>query len=572
MASPNSPAPQATGLSSNPELSKVPTPPEDEKGSMNSHQHDGESLSQQISRRLSNQVSRIATSDYPAGFRLGMIVVALILSIFLVALDMTIVATAIPRITDEFHSLDQVGWYGSAFFLTLAAFQSTWGKAYKYFPLKISFLISIVIFEVGSLICAVAKSSTTLIVGRAIAGAGGAGIASGAYTIIAFSANEKQRPAFTGLLGATYGLASVIGPLLGGVFTDNVSWRWCFYINLPIGGIAAAVIILFFTPPAAARPQKASLKEKLLQMDFPGSFTIMAAVVCYLLAMQWGGTSRPWSSGSVIGTLVAFGVLTLAFVGIEWYSRDYALIQFRFLRNRTIAVMSAFVFMAAGAFFINVYYLPIYFQATRGVSAAKSGIDNLPLVLGASLFTVISGVAITVWGHYVPLMIVGSAIATVGAGLIYTLEQTSGADKWIGYQALSGIGLGLIFQIPVIVCQSLVTPSDISSVTAQTLFFQTIGGAYFISAAQAGFANRLLARIPITAPTANPLLVLATGASEIRKVFKPEQIEGILIAYMAGLKVAFAISIATAGVSFLLAFGPRWQSLKGKTNASAGAV
>jgi hypothetical protein len=160
---------------------RAPTPSDAEKKNSESfHQHDGGRLSQQVSRQFSRQISRIATSDYPAGFRLAMVVLALVLSIFLVSLDMTIVATAIPRITDQFHSLDQVGWYGSAFFLTLASFQSTWGKAYKYFPLKLSFLISIFIFEVGSLICAVANNSTTLIIGRAIAGAGGAGIASGA--------------------------------------------------------------------------------------------------------------------------------------------------------------------------------------------------------------------------------------------------------------------------------------------------------------------------------------------------------------------------------------------------------
>ena len=179
-----------------------------------------------------DDLSRVDTADFPRAFKLAFIIVALILSMFLVALDMTIVATAIPKITDEFNSLDQVGWYGAAFFLTVGAFQSTWGKAFKYFPLKITFLVAIGIFELGSLLCGVAQNSITLIVGRAIAGLGGAGIASGVYTIIAFTAPPAQRPAFTGILGATYGVASVIGPLLGGVFTSNLSWRW-WYVSHP---------------------------------------------------------------------------------------------------------------------------------------------------------------------------------------------------------------------------------------------------------------------------------------------------------------------------------------------------
>ena len=177
----------------------------------------------------------------------------------------------------------------------------------------------------------------------------------------------------------------------------------------------------------------------------------------------------------------------------------------------------------------------------------------------------------TMWGHYVPVMAVGSVLASVGTGLIYTLEIDSGSSKWIGYQALMGIGIGLIFQIPVIVAQANVRPSDLSSASAMILFFQTIGGAIWISAAQAGFVNKMLARLPITAPGVNPGLVVSTGATELRKVFHAAQIDGILEAYMDGIKVTFAISIACACLTTLLVLAPRYESIKGKIPMPGGA-
>ena len=448
--------------------------------------------------------------DYPPPFRLLIITLAVVLCIFLVALDLTIIGTAIPRITDQFHSLNQGGWYGSAFFLTVAAFQPTWGKAFKYFDLKFSYLVAVFVFELGSLICGVSPSSTVLIVGRAIAGVGAAGLASGGYIIIAFSAPQRLRPVLIGIIGIAFCVASVIGPLLGGVFTENLTWRWCcetsmttpssaqranssiVYINLPIGGVAAAGILFFFSTPRLAKPLQAPFAEKINQMDLPGTFLIMAITACYLFALQWGGISKSWKSADVIETLIGFVLLSILFVTVEYYQGERALIIGRLLKHRTIAALSAYIFFASGVFFTLLYYLPIYFQTTRGDSAQQSGINNIPLVLGAGLASFVSGGLIATFGHVVPILASGSCLAAVGSGLIYSLEIESPAKEWIGYQVLLGIGIGAVFQVPTTAAQSLVEPSDLSAVSSMILFFQTIGGALWVSAGQSGFANTLI--------------------------------------------------------------------------------
>jgi hypothetical protein len=243
---------------------------------------------------------------------------------------------------------------------------------------------------------------------------------------------------------------------------------------LPIGGASAAIIVFTFYAPKTVKPVEATFREKILQMDILGSFTIMAAVVCYILALQWGGVTKPWSDSKVIGTLVGFGIFVILFIVIEYYMGERALVQGRLIAQRVIYVGCIYVAFLGGVFFILLYYLPIYFQTVDGTSPAQSGIRNIPLVVGSSLFTILSGGLITVYGYYVPLMIASSIISTIGAGLIYTLGIASPSSHWIGYQALTGLGLGLGFQIPIIVAQSSVAATDISAVTAVVLCKSTV--------------------------------------------------------------------------------------------------
>jgi MFS family permease len=318
------------------------------------------------------------------------------------------------------------------------------------------------------LLLGVAPSSLALIIGRAITGVGGAGISSGAFTIIALSAPPKQRPAYIGILGASYGIAAAIGPLVGGAFTSNVTWRWCFYINIPIGGLAAGIILLFYRAPPPLPFLGVPFKEKLLQMDLGGTLLLVSAMVCYVLALQWGGISLPWSDSKVIGTLVGFGILLIVYGIVQWRQKERAAMIGRLFR-RNVVITMIYIDLLAGTFFLLVYYLPIYFQVVSGVSAAQSGIRNLPLILAQSVATVVSGVSLSKYAYPQPFLLAGAVLTAIGSGLLYTLEINTGSGKWIGYQLLAGIGIGWCFQVPVVTAQASVNPEDLPSVTAMVL-------------------------------------------------------------------------------------------------------
>jgi hypothetical protein len=325
----------------------------------------------------------------------------------------------------------------------------------------------------------------------------------------------------------------------------------------------AGLILVFFHTPAQAQVKNVSWKNILFQLDFSGIVLLLGAILC-LLALQWGGTTKPWKNASVIGCLVGFGVILVLFCANEAMLGDKAMIPPRLMKQRTVVFCAAFTFFFSGSFYLLLYYLPIYFQSTKGASAANSGVRMVPLVLGNGLFATISGIILGIIGYYMPLLTLAGVISTIASVLLYTLDQTSGPNEWIGYQAMAGIGVGLGIQVPIMASQAIVQVQDLSTISAIILFFQYIGGAISVQAAQAAFNNKLVQEIHRQLPDLSAALITGTGATELKTKFNGEQLPIILDAYVSGLKGCFIISIVFAAIATLLSLFSGWRRL-GKT-------
>ena len=510
-------------------------------------------------------------SKYLTGWKLTALSIGLCLTTFVIALDNTIIATAIPRITTVFNSLEDVGWYGSSYLLTTCALLPSFGKIYTYFDVKWVYLFALLLFEVGSVICAAAQNSVTFIVGRAVAGSGAAALFSGGMTIVGYSVALRKRAIYIAALSSMFGIASVVGPILGGAFTDNVSWRWCFWINLPFGGLSFVAILFFFQNPER-QYSHISLKKRMKEVDLLGALFLICAIVCLLLALQWGGLTYAWGNSKVWGNLLGFGLIISVFIAIQLRTGDRATIPYRVFTQRTVLFSCLFTAFLSMALYTHIFYLPFYFQAAKGTSAEESGIRTIAYLVSMTIASIVVGGAITGIGYYSPFMWVGSAIFTIGSGMLYTLEADSSAGYWIGYQILAGLGAGCCVQIPFIAVQVVTSEKDMPVANAMVTFFNSLGGAISISVAQNIFINSLQREIPKYAPDLDPKVVIGAGATHVKQVVPPESLHGVLEAYTKAIVSAFILAIATGGIAFFLSLRMEWKSVKGKKLLGGGAA
>ncbi|CAD0093561.1 unnamed protein product [Aureobasidium mustum] len=564
---------------------------------------DGKSANQSNTTRthddktLSNRVQRDDEKEYPSMEIVLPAMAAIYLSLFLVAIvclnkpgrllaieltaaqDRTIIGTAVPAISIQFDSFGDIAWYESGFLLPLCALQLSFGLVYTYYPAKWVLVTLVSVFEIGSIVCASAPTSHALIVGRVIQGMGGAGIASGAIILISMLVPLQARPKWTGGLGAVFGLASILGPLLGGYLT-SITWRGCFWINVPVGGVSLACLVFFTpnTPPAVkAAP---TWRGKLAQLDPLGFILIAPSVICLLFAIEWGGSRYPWNSGQVIALFVVFGILLVAFIASQVWRGDKATLPARILRQRSIISASLASVGIGSVLVINAFYLPYGFQVVQGKTPQKSGLSLLPLFLSNVFAVMMSGIATSIVGYYTPFLIVGSGILIVGSALFTTWSVDIGAGIWIEYQVrhsyllteegsdskqiVTGIGLGTVLQGPNIAAQTVLSDRDVAIGLSFLQFINFFAGSTFITVSQTLLGNGLISGLKDILPDLDPSKISGGGASAIRDIVSPNQLPIVLRVYNDSIRSIWYLGLGLSCLVFMASWGFEWRSVKTK--------
>ncbi|ASU84838.1 MFS transporter [Nocardiopsis gilva YIM 90087] len=490
------------------------------------------------------------------------------LTMLLGALDQTIVSTALPTIVGELNGLEHLSWVITAYMLAATIGLPIYGKAGDLFGRKVVFQFAIIVFLVGSVLCGVAQDMNQLILFRALQGIGGGGLMISAQSIIAEVVSARERGRYMGAIGGVFGFSSIAGPLLGGLFTDQLDWRWIFYINLPLGALA-----LIVTSVVLQLPRRVGPKPKL---DYLGTLLLAAASVCVVLFTSWGGSTYDWDSPQIIGLGVGAVVAAVLFVAAERRAAE-PIIPLRLFRDRDF-VLTALIGISVGiAMFSTVSYLPTFLQMVNGVSATVSGLLMIPMVVGMLVATIGSGRRIATTGKYRIWPIIGTGVVIAGLVLLGGMD----ADTPYVYNAsgmlLLGLGVGMVLQNLVLIVQNTAPPQDLGTATSANNYFRQIGASFGIAVFGSIFVGRLNDRMADLPPQAAGKLPTQGGEAGISSM-TPDMLQGlpdqlrefIVHAFAGALAPIFYYAVPVAVVGFVLSFFLTEKPLSTEVGTSGG--
>ncbi|MGY6018657.1 DHA2 family efflux MFS transporter permease subunit [Streptomyces spinosirectus] len=486
---------------------------------------------------------------------------ALLLGLLLAALDQTIVSTALPTIVSDLGGLEHLSWVVTAYLLASTAATPLWGKLGDQYGRKKLFQTAIVIFLIGSALCGMAQNMPELIAFRALQGLGGGGLIVLSMAIVGDVVAPRERGRYQGLFGAVFGATSVLGPLLGGLFTEHLSWRWVFYVNLPVGVVALAVIAT-----ALHIPRKSTQHV----IDYLGTLLIASVATCLILVASLGGTTWGWGSPQIIGLIVLGVVLGAAFVAVERRAAEPVL-PLKLFRIRTFTLSAVISFIVGFAMFGAMTYLPTFLQVVQGVTPTMSGVHMLPMVFGMLLSSTASGQIVSRTGRWKVFPIAGTAVTTIGLLLLHRLDENSSTAVMSTDFFVFGLGLGLVMQVLVLIVQNAVSYEDLGVATSGATFFRSIGASFGVAIFGTVFASRLGDKLT----SAFQGVRLPGGVSPDALESDPRGIGSLppalrpaaLHAYASSITDVFLYAAPVALLGFVLAWFLKEDKLRGSVTA-----